>query len=196
MRDDGPARPSDERAIFDLGFGFAHAVGEVADHLKTLLRGGDWRPEQLAAKLGALAFYWVRLCGATGVPLPMLLARNRAHIIWRRAGRAEGGPAAVAEGMTIDEYARWAAATGTTMTANPPDERTLSDLGLGLAGEAGEIADTLGKLLRGGDWQPERVAHELGDAAYYWTRLCCATGVAPSDLLARSESNIEGRSLS
>jgi hypothetical protein len=58
------------------------------------------------------------------------------------------------------------------------------------------IAETLGKLLRGGDWQPERFAHELGDAAYYWTRLCCATGVAPSDLLARSESNIERRSLS
>ncbi len=79
------------------------------------------------------------------------------------------------------------------MAANPPDERTLADLGLGLTGEAGEFAEMLGRLLRDGDWQPERFAHELGDAAYYWVRLCVAAGVAPSDLLAQSEAKFERR---
>jgi NTP pyrophosphatase (non-canonical NTP hydrolase) len=193
MRGDESTRPPDERALFDLGFGFLHKVGEVADHLKTLLRGGNWQPEQLAARLGALASSWARLCAVSGVPLPTLLARNRAHIEWRRAGRPADGPTAAPAAITIDEYARWAAGTGPAVAANPSDERALADLGLGLAGEAGEFAEMLGRLLRDGDWQPERFAHELGDAAYYWVRLCVAAGVAPSDLLAQSEAKFERR---
>ena len=191
MRDDESAAAPDERELFDLAFGFLHAVGELADHVKTLLRGASWQPAPLAARLGALASSWARLCAVSGVPLQTLLGRNKAHIEWRRAGRPAGGPAAAAAVITIDEYARWAAGTGAALAANSPDERTLADLCLGLAGEAGEFAEMLGRLLRDGDWQSERFAHELGDAAYYWVRLCVAAGVEPSNLLAQSDATFE-----
>ena len=47
--------------------------------------------------------------------------------------------------MTIDEYAAWAATLGREpLSAN---KEMLAYLGLGLAGEAGEVADRLKKLL-------------------------------------------------
>ena len=50
--------------------------------------------------------------------------------------------------MTIDQCAQWAA-TVAKVSASPTPER-LSYLGLGLAGEAGEVADLIKKLLRDG----------------------------------------------
>ncbi len=51
--------------------------------------------------------------------------------------------------MTIDDYAAWAA-TIAKVDEHPSNER-LSYLGLGLAGEAGEVAEHIKKLLRD-DW--------------------------------------------
>ena len=51
--------------------------------------------------------------------------------------------------MTIDEYAAWAASVA-KVDEHPSNER-LSYLGLGLAGESGEVADHIKKLLRD-DW--------------------------------------------
>ena len=63
--------------------------------------------------------------------------------------------------MTIDEYAAWAATLGKRPLS--PNAEMLSYLGLGLAGEAGEVADRLKKFLRDGSWDPEGLAEELGD---------------------------------
>ena len=95
--------------------------------------------------------------------------------------------------MLIDDYAAWADRVvgdgdGATENVNPS---TLSYLGLGLVGEAGEVAGEIKKLLRDGNWDPQRVADELGDVAYYWARLCVAVGVTPSELLDRSVEKIE-----
>ena len=98
--------------------------------------------------------------------------------------------------MTIDEYAAWAARVPRTrsLSAMPADEATyLAYLGLGLAGEAGEVVEHIKKLLRDGAWNPDQVAEELGDVAYFWACLCLAAGRQPSDVLAASAAKIDAR---
>ena len=95
--------------------------------------------------------------------------------------------------MNIDAYARWAAGTDGVRGEGARDPRELSYLGLGLAGEAGEVAGELKKLLRDGRSDPARLADELGDVIYYWARLCVAVGVVPGELLDLSRAKIEAR---
>ncbi|QAU40339.1 pyrophosphatase [Bradyrhizobium guangdongense] len=93
--------------------------------------------------------------------------------------------------MTIDEYAAWAAITA-KVDEHPSNER-LSYLGLGLAGEAGEVAEHIKKLLRD-DWLDKAgLVEELGDVIYYWACLCTATGQQPSELLKASAAKIKRR---
>jgi NTP pyrophosphatase (non-canonical NTP hydrolase) len=93
--------------------------------------------------------------------------------------------------MTIDEYAAWAASVA-KVDEHPSNER-LSYLGLGLAGEAGEVAEHIKKLLRD-DWLDKAgLVEELGDVIYYWACLCAATGQQPSELLKASAAKIRRR---
>jgi NTP pyrophosphatase (non-canonical NTP hydrolase) len=93
--------------------------------------------------------------------------------------------------MTIDEYAAWAATLGSApLSAN---QQMLSYLGLGLAGEAGEVADRLKKFLRDGAWDPDGLAEELGDVIYFWACLCLVAGKQPSEVLEASRRKIELR---
>ena len=93
--------------------------------------------------------------------------------------------------MTIDEYAAWAA-TVAKVDEHPSNER-LSYLGLGLAGESGEVAEHIKKLLRD-DWLDKAgLVEELGDVIYYWACLCAATGQQPSELLMASAAKINRR---
>jgi NTP pyrophosphatase (non-canonical NTP hydrolase) len=93
--------------------------------------------------------------------------------------------------MTIDEYAAWAA-TVAKVDANPSNE-LLSYLGLGLAGESGEVAEHIKKLLRD-DWLDKAgLVEELGDVIYYWACLCAATGQQPSALLETSAAKVKRR---
>ncbi|OAF13874.1 MULTISPECIES: nucleoside triphosphate pyrophosphohydrolase family protein [Bradyrhizobium] len=93
--------------------------------------------------------------------------------------------------MTIDEYAAWAA-TIAKVEEHPSNER-LSYLGLGLAGESGEVADHIKKLLRDGWLDQAGLVDELGDVIYYWACLCAATGQTPSELLKKSAARINRR---
>nr|WP_283805421.1 MULTISPECIES: nucleoside triphosphate pyrophosphohydrolase family protein [Bradyrhizobium] len=69
----------------------------------------------------------------------------------------------------------------------------MSYLGLGLAGEAGEVAEHIKKLLRD-DWLDKAgLVEELGDVVYYWACLCDATGQQPSALLDASAAKIKRR---
>jgi NTP pyrophosphatase (non-canonical NTP hydrolase) len=93
--------------------------------------------------------------------------------------------------MTIDEYAAWAATLGKEpLSAN---QEMLSYLGLGLAGEAGEVADQLKKFLRDGKWDSEGLAEELGDVIYFWACLCLVAGKQPSQVLEASRRKILSR---
>jgi NTP pyrophosphatase (non-canonical NTP hydrolase) len=96
--------------------------------------------------------------------------------------------------MTIDEYAEWAATVA--KVSQPPTTERLCYLGLGLAAEAGEVADHVKKLLRDGRLDEAAMIDELGDVVYYWACLCAASGRKPSDLLAASKSKIERKAAS
>ena len=93
--------------------------------------------------------------------------------------------------MTIDEYADWAA--NVAKVAEDPSRERWSYLGLGLAAEAGEVADHIKKLLREDRLDRDALADELGDAIYYWTCLCVASGRKPSEVLEASKVKIEHR---
>jgi NTP pyrophosphatase (non-canonical NTP hydrolase) len=95
--------------------------------------------------------------------------------------------------MTIDEYVEWARSAGSEQTSPDATDSHLAALGLGLVGDAGEVADLLRRRLRDGILDRDHLAYELGDVLYHWARLCAVTGVAPSELLERSRRNIEAR---
>ncbi len=181
------------RMLLELGLGLASEVGEVAGVLTRWLRDGELRRERLADELGDVAYYWARLSVVTGLAPSVLLARSRAHVEWRRAGRPAGGPAPGPVATTLDDYAAWAVGADGAAPGDPPDEQALCDAGLAMAGDAGEVVECLRRLTRGVDRERERLAGELGDVWRYWTRLGAASGVAPGELLARSRAKIEAR---
>jgi NTP pyrophosphatase (non-canonical NTP hydrolase) len=183
----------EDSALREAGLMFASEVGEVAGILVKWLRDDErWRDE-LADQLGDVAYYWARLCDVTGVAPSTLLARSRAHVEWRRAGRPAGGPEPGAGALTLEEYAAWAVEAVDARETDGPDRQALADVGLALIGDAGEVVECLRKLAREGDGQRERLVGELGDVWRYWTRLCVASGNTPGDLLMRSRSRIETR---
>ena len=95
--------------------------------------------------------------------------------------------------MSIEEYVAWARGTAPVEAAAEPSRDYLAMVGLGLVGDAGEVADMVKKYLRDGTLDRERLAHELGDVLYYCAQLCAVTSVEPADLLARSRRAIEAR---
>lgn len=93
--------------------------------------------------------------------------------------------------MTIDEYAKWAATVA--QPALESRAQRLAYLGLGLVGEAGEVADTIRRPMREGALDEDRLVYELGDLVYHWACLCAELGHAPATLLDKSRHNIEAR---
>jgi hypothetical protein len=187
-----PAGPED-CALVETGLGLAAAVGQVAGVLARWPGGEARRREHLADGLADVAYHWARLCAVTGIAPAALLARSRAHVEWRRAGRPAGGPAPGAGAMTLEGFAAWAVATGAAGLADEGDGRSLGDTGLALVGDAGEVVECLRRLVREGDPHRERLAGELGDVWRYWARLAAAGGLVPGELLARSQARVESR---
>ena len=63
--------------------------------------------------------------------------------------------------MTLDEYAQWATAMAKPDLASRAER--LAYAGLGLVGEAGEVADMLRRGMRDGALNEDRLIYELGD---------------------------------
>jgi NTP pyrophosphatase (non-canonical NTP hydrolase) len=179
--------------LLELGLGFAGEVGEVAGALTKWLRDDQPCPEQLADELGDVAYYWARLSSVTGLSASTILARSRAHVEWRRAGRPSGGPEPTTTGLSLDDFAAWVIAAHGPHSPDPSDERSIWAIGLALAEDAGEVVDCTRKVIREGEGPRERLAGELGDIWRYWTRLCIAIDIPPAHILARSQAKIEGR---
>jgi NTP pyrophosphatase (non-canonical NTP hydrolase) len=93
--------------------------------------------------------------------------------------------------MTIDEYAQWAAGVPQPPAASRFDR--LAYAALGLAGEAGEVADSIRRLMRDRTLNEDRLVYELGDLVFHWACLVAELGQLPSALLARSREQIEAR---
>ncbi len=94
--------------------------------------------------------------------------------------------------MTLDDYVAWATTIHSKATIGDRD-RLLSYTALGLTSEAGEVANEVKRLLRDGTWDADRVAEELGDVIYYWSRLVATTGRKPGEILAASRSKIDAK---
>jgi NTP pyrophosphatase (non-canonical NTP hydrolase) len=94
--------------------------------------------------------------------------------------------------MTLDDYSAWAESIHSKATDGDRD-RLLSYLALGLTSEAGEVASEVKKLLRDGTWNAERMADELGDVIYHWSRLVTAIGGTHEDILAASRAKIDAK---
>jgi NTP pyrophosphatase (non-canonical NTP hydrolase) len=89
--------------------------------------------------------------------------------------------------MTLDEYQQ-----GALRTARYPDGARVLYPTLKLAGEAGEVAEKLGKLMRDSGWAPgtpltpdqrDALAKELGDVLWYVAVLAHDLGM-PLDAVA------------
>lgn len=102
-----------------------------------------------------------------------------------------GANAVAAADSPLATYARWAA--GVAAGVGGSERERLAYLGLGLASEAGEVADAIKRLTRDGTLDADHLADELGDVAYYWACLCTAIGRSPADVLAASRAKIESR---
>lgn len=91
--------------------------------------------------------------------------------------------------MTLQEYQE-----GARATANYPYEARLLYPVLKLAGEAGEVSEKLGKLMRDQGWRPgealppgarEALTRELGDVLWYLASISADLGV-PLEEVARA----------
>jgi NTP pyrophosphatase (non-canonical NTP hydrolase) len=100
-------------------------------------------------------------------------------------------------GMTIDEYATMARAT-----AAYPAAATLLYPVLKLAGEAGEVAEKLGKLMRDEGWSPgtplsnaqrDALALELGDVLWYVAAVAHDLGLPLDEVAARNVAKLADR---
>ena len=87
------------------------------------------------------------------------------------------------EAMTIEQYQKAAARTAAGKC------RDLANAGLGLTGEAGEVADIIKKhLYQGHDLPRDKIVEELGDLMWYVSLTTSLIGV---DLKAVMQANIE-----
>jgi NTP pyrophosphatase (non-canonical NTP hydrolase) len=92
--------------------------------------------------------------------------------------------------MTLDEYQALAARTIGTRT--PADQ--LSNMALGLAGEAGETADMLKKhLFHGKPLDADELIKELGDVLWYVAGMATAVGASLDDVAQRNVDKLRKR---
>lgn len=94
---------------------------------------------------------------------------------------------------TFNEYQ-----VSTATTAIYPREQALSYLTLGLAGEAGEVANKVKKIIRdtGGhvnDQKKKEIIDELGDVMWYISELCTELGVPLSAVATLNIDKLQGR---
>ncbi len=78
----------------------------------------------------------------------------------------------------LTAYFRWTASIWTgNSTPGSPTQRDVAVMGLGLAGESGEVAE----VLLAPSLDAELLLKELGDALYYWARICDAFDLSAVD---------------
>lgn len=83
----------------------------------------------------------------------------------------------------MNDYQRAAAST-----AIYPSSSSLVYPALGLAGEAGEVANKVKKIIRDGTFDPDDLADEIGDCLWYIAALCRDLNI---DLQTVANNNIK-----
>ena len=94
--------------------------------------------------------------------------------------------------MTIDEYGKWT--EGFWFSGHDrPEKESIAIMGLGLAGEAGEVVEHIKKYIRDGNLDQEELKKELGDSIYYWARICEQFGLEPSEVIQANIDKLTSR---
>ena len=81
----------------------------------------------------------------------------------------------------------------TAIYPNQTPEQTLAYLGLGLAGEAGEVAEKIKKRIRDGKWDLEEVVKEMGDVVWYLTRMADEMQIPWNVIVQRNVEKLSSR---
>ena len=97
--------------------------------------------------------------------------------------------------MNLDDYRTFTRTTAVYPEAVSGAVPELMYLALGLAGEAGEVANQIKKIYRDGDGAPrrEKIASELGDVFWYLIRLADSLGLNPEEILQANVEKLSGR---
>lgn len=92
---------------------------------------------------------------------------------------------------TLADYQRFA---GVTANSELDDKMNLAVLSLGVAGEAGEVADYVKKHLgHGHKLDIDKLAKELGDVLWYVAVLSSAVGLTLQDVAQRNVDKLAAR---
>lgn len=92
---------------------------------------------------------------------------------------------------TLDDYQRLA---GVTANSELDEKMNLAVLSLGVAGEAGEVADYVKKHLgHGHNLDIDKLAKELGDVLWYVAVLSSAVGLSLQDVAQRNIDKLAAR---
>lgn len=83
--------------------------------------------------------------------------------------------------------------TGTTVIYPTEGHAEITYLALGLAGEAGELAGKVKKLLRDGEFDADHAGAELGDVLWYLARLADVIGFDLSTIAQRNVDKLRSR---
>lgn len=90
--------------------------------------------------------------------------------------------------MTFEEYGKAALST-----AIYPQEQKIIYPALGLAGEAGEVAEKIKKKIRDGAYFPQDVAKEIGDVLWYCNALAHDIGYSLEEIAQMNLSKLASR---
>ena len=91
--------------------------------------------------------------------------------------------------MTLDEYQKETERTARRADYGP--EQRLNNFGLGLAGEAGEVADLLKEHLhRGQPLDRDKLCRELGDVIWYLAATASTAGFTLSEVAVEAEHDV------
>ena len=93
--------------------------------------------------------------------------------------------------MTLDEYQELAART---LGRDRTHDQQLSNAALGLAGEAGEVAEVVKKhLFHAAPLDQDAVVSELGDCLWYVAAFTTALGLSLDEVAARNVEKLRRR---
>lgn len=91
------------------------------------------------------------------------------------------------------EFEKMVANTAVYPDANRRTIQAMSYCALGLAGEAGECAEKVKKIIRDGTYEPKQIAKEIGDVLWYVTRLANELGFTLQEIAEMNVSKLADR---
>lgn len=95
--------------------------------------------------------------------------------------------------ISLEDYTRWTDSTAVYPQANTGSDMELAYLGLGLAGEAGEVSEKIKKKLRDGHLDTSALEKELGDVFWYLVRIAKAAGLNPQMVIEKNIAKLQSR---